>query len=103
KGCCPRYMPAWMRSEAASAKPISSTVEYPMPFFSKCSRVKVSGRRSHRSRIIDECGCEAFEREARRGFSQGRLMQVHWQSVEETERERPRPARGSNGLAGIHE
>ena len=25
------------------------------------------------------------------------------QSIEETERQKPRPARGSNGVAGIHE
>jgi hypothetical protein len=30
-------------------------------------------------------------------------MQVYWQSVEETERENPRPARGSIGVEGIHE
>jgi len=55
------------------------------------------------TRIIHECRCEAFEPEARRGFSQARPTQAYWQSVEEAEREKPRRARGSNDVAGIHE
>jgi len=53
--------------------------------------------------IIHECRREAFETEARRGFSQVRLTEAYSQSVEEAEREKPRRARGSNGVAGIHE
>jgi len=37
------------------------------------------------ARIIDECRREAFETEARRGFSQVRLTQAYWQSVVEAE------------------
>jgi hypothetical protein len=55
------------------------------------------------ARIIHECRHEAFETEARRGFSQVRPTQVYWQSVEEAEREKPRRARGSDDAAGIHE
>ncbi len=55
------------------------------------------------ARIIHECRREAFETEARRGFSQVRPMQAYWQSVEEAEREKPRRARGSDVVAGIHE
>jgi len=55
------------------------------------------------ARIIHECRREAFETEARRGFSQVRPTQAYWQSVEEAEREQPRRARGSDGVAGIHE
>jgi hypothetical protein len=46
---------------------------------------------------------EAFETEARRGFSQVRPTEAYWQSVEEAEREKPRRARGSNDGADIHE
>ena len=55
------------------------------------------------TRIIHECRREAFEPEARRGFSQVRPTQAYWQSVEEAEREKPRRARGSDDVAGIHE
>ena len=55
------------------------------------------------ARIIHECRCEAFETDARRGFSQVRPMQAYVQSVEEAEREQPRRARGSDDGAGIHE
>ena len=55
------------------------------------------------ARIIHECRREAFETEARRGFSQVRPTQAYWQSVEEAEREQPRRARGSDDGAGIHE
>jgi len=46
---------------------------------------------------------EAFEAEARRGFSEVRPTQAYFQSVEETEREKLRRARGSDDVAGIHE
>jgi len=52
---------------------------------------------------IHDCRREAFETEARRGFSQMRPTQAYWQSVEEAEREQPRRARGSDDGAGIHE
>jgi len=55
------------------------------------------------ARIIHECRREAFETEARRGFSQVRPTQAYRQSVEEAEREKPRRARGSDDVAGIHE
>jgi hypothetical protein len=55
------------------------------------------------ARIIHECRREAFETEARRGFSHVRLTQAYLQSVEEAEREKPRRARGSDAGAGIHE
>jgi hypothetical protein len=55
------------------------------------------------ARIIRECRREAAETEARRGFSQVRTTQAYLQSVEETEREKPRRARGSAAVAGIHE
>jgi hypothetical protein len=41
--------------------------------------------------------------EARRGFSHVRPTETYWQSVEEAEREKPRRARGSDDVAGIHE
>ncbi len=41
--------------------------------------------------------------EARRGFSHVRPTEAYWQSVEEAEREKPRQARGSDDVAGIHE
>ncbi|MEI8015901.1 MAG: hypothetical protein WCH20_13835 [Nitrospira sp.] len=56
-----------------------------------------------RARIIHECRREAFETEARRGFSQVRPTEAYLQSVEEAEREKPRRARGSDDVAGIHE
>jgi hypothetical protein len=55
------------------------------------------------ARIIHEYRREAFEPEARRGFSQVRPTQAYMQSVEEAEREKPRRARGSDDAAGIHE
>ena len=55
------------------------------------------------ARIIHECRREAFETEARRGFSQVRPTQAYWQSVEEAEREKPRRARGADDATGIHE
>ncbi|HRC44071.1 MAG TPA: class GN sortase, partial [Nitrospira sp.] len=48
------------------------------------------------ARIIHECRREAFETEARRGFSHVRPTQAYLQSVEEAEREQPRRARGSD-------
>jgi hypothetical protein len=54
-------------------------------------------------RIIHECLREAFETEARRGFSQVRPTHTNAQSVEETEREKPCRARGSDDVPGIHE
>ena len=45
-----------------------------------------------------------LETEARRDFSQVRATQAYPQwSVEETEREKPRPARESGDVVGIHE
>jgi hypothetical protein len=55
------------------------------------------------ARIIHECRREVFEAEARRGFSQVRPTEAYRQSVEEAEREKPRRARGSDDVAGIHE
>jgi hypothetical protein len=55
------------------------------------------------ARIIHECRREAFETEARRGFSQVRPMETYLWSVEEAAREKPRRARGSDDVAGIHE
>ena len=55
------------------------------------------------ARIIHECHREAFETEARRGFSQVWPTEAYWQSVEEAEREKPRLSRGSDDVAGIHE
>jgi hypothetical protein len=55
------------------------------------------------ARIIHECRREAFETEARQGFSQVRPTQAYRQSVEEDDREKPRRARGSDDVAGIHE
>jgi hypothetical protein len=53
--------------------------------------------------MIYECRREAVETEARRGFSQVRATQAYLRSVEETEREKPRWARGSAAVAGIYE
>jgi hypothetical protein len=58
---------------------------------------------SQQVRIIHECRREAFETEARRGFSQVRPTEAYMQSVEEAEREKPRRTRGSDDVAGIHE
>jgi hypothetical protein len=55
------------------------------------------------ARIIHECRREAFETEARWGFSQVRPTQAYRQSVEEADREKPRRARGSDDVVGIHE
>ena len=55
------------------------------------------------TRTIHECRREAFETEARRGFSQVRPTEAYMQSVEEAEREKPRQARGSDAVAGIHQ
>jgi len=55
------------------------------------------------ARIIHECRREAFETEARRGFSHVRPTQAYLQSVEEAEREKLRRAIGSDDGAGIHE
>jgi hypothetical protein len=55
------------------------------------------------TRTIHECRREAFETEARRGFSQVRPMQTYLQSVEEAIREKARRARESDDVAGIHE
>jgi hypothetical protein len=53
--------------------------------------------------IIRECRREAFETEARRGFSHVRPMEANAQSVEEAEREKSCRARGSDDVAGFHE
>jgi hypothetical protein len=55
------------------------------------------------ARIIHECHLEAFETEARRGFSPVRPTEAYEQSVEEADREKPRRARGLDDVAGIHE
>jgi hypothetical protein len=55
------------------------------------------------ARIIQECRCEAAETEARRGFSQVRATQAYLRSVEETEREKLRWARGSAAVVGVYE
>jgi hypothetical protein len=55
------------------------------------------------TRIIHECRRESFEIEARLGFLQVRPTEAYWQSVKETEREKPRRARRSDDVAGIHE
>ena len=47
------------------------------------------------ARTIHEYRREAFETEARRGFSQVRPTEENAQSVEEAEQEKPRRARGS--------
>ena len=64
--------------------------------------IREGRQRASLARIIHECRREAFETEARRGFSQVRPTQAYWQSVEEAEREKPRRARGSDDAAGIH-
>ena len=55
------------------------------------------------ARIIHECRREAFETDARRGFSHVGPTQAYVQYVEEAEREHPRRARGSDTGAGIRE
>jgi hypothetical protein len=55
------------------------------------------------ARIIYECRREAFETEARQGFSQVRPTQAYWKSVEKAEREKPCRARGSDAVVGVHE
>jgi hypothetical protein len=55
------------------------------------------------ARIIHEYRREAAETEAWRGFSQVRATQAYLRSVEETEREKPRQARGSAAVADVHE
>ena len=59
--------------------------------------------RAVQARTIHEYRHEAFETEARRGFSQVRPTEAYWKSVEEAEREKPRRARGSDDVADIHE
>jgi len=68
-----------------------------------CERVRRGREADTLARIIHECRSEAFETEARRGFSQVRPTQAYLRSVEEAEREKPRRARGSDDVAGIHE
>ncbi|MCC6965087.1 MAG: hypothetical protein IT391_02225, partial [Nitrospira sp.] len=48
------------------------------------------------ARIIHEYRREAFEAEARRGFSHVRPTEAYVQSVEEAEREKPRRTRESD-------
>ena len=55
------------------------------------------------ARIIHECRRDAFETEARRGFSHVRPTQAYSPSVEEAKREKFGRARGSDDGAGIHE
>ena len=52
-------------------------------------RIRLVIPRLPQARIIHECRREAFETEARRGFSQVRPPEAYVQSVEETERENP--------------
>jgi hypothetical protein len=80
-------------------------VLYNKPLFWECwiRPFRYPARIETLARIIHECRREAFETEARLGFSHVRLMEAYWQSVEEAEREKPRRARGSDGVAGIHE
>ena len=68
-----------------------------------CERVRRGSEAAMLARIIHECRREAFETEARRSFSQVRPTQAYMQSVEEAEREKPRRAKGSGDVAGIHE
>ena len=54
--------------------------------------------------MMHEYRREAFETEARQGFSHLRSTQMHWQSVEEAEREPPRRTGGSGtGVGLLHE
>jgi hypothetical protein len=55
------------------------------------------------ARIIHEWRCEAFKTEARLGFLQVKPTEANAQSVEETEGEKLRRARGLDDVAGIHE
>jgi hypothetical protein len=55
------------------------------------------------ARIIHECRHEAFETDARRGFSHVRPTQAYRQSVEKPEQEQPSRAKGSDAVAGIRE
>jgi hypothetical protein len=55
------------------------------------------------ARIIHERRRETAETEARRGFSQVRTTQAYLRYVEETEREKPRRARGSAAVVVVHE
>jgi hypothetical protein len=54
-------------------------------------------------RSVHECRREAFETEARPGFSQVRPTETYMQSVEKAEREKPRRVRGSDGVVDVHE
>jgi hypothetical protein len=63
----------------------------------------IKNRAMELTRIIHECRCEAAETEARRSFSQVRATQAYLWSVEEPEREKPRRARGSAAVVGVHE
>ena len=65
--------------------------------------IREGRQRASLARTIHECRREAFETEARRGFSHVRLTQAYLQSVEEAEREKPRRVRESDDGAGIHE
>ena len=62
----------------------------------KVTTVRQASGLNYLARIIHECRREAFETEARRGFSQVRPTEANAQSVEEAEREKPRRARGSD-------
>jgi len=61
------------------------------------------GRHPFLTQIIHQCRREVFETEAHLGFSQVRPTEAYLQSVEEAEGEKPRRARGSDDVAGIHE
>jgi hypothetical protein len=60
-------------------------------------------RISRLARLIHECRREAAEAEARRDLSQVRATQAYLRSVEETEREKLRWARGSAAVVGVYE
>jgi|GEM_PF-5261112 len=53
--------------------------------------------------MIQEYRRQAFETEARQGFSHLRSTQMHWQSMEEAEGEPPRRTGGSGTGVGLHE
>ncbi len=55
------------------------------------------------ARAIHESRREALETETHRGFSQVRPTEAYVPSVEETKREQPGRARGSDNGVGMHE
>src|SRR5688500_13399288 len=102
-----KWLPMNVESPRPVGKPPEAAVrvalEAGQPWTGTCPPLgpRVSDRCGLLTRTIHECRCEAFETEARRGFSLVRTTQAYWQSVEETEREKSRRARGSDDGAGI--